>query len=499
KIPLIIGVVLTAGDILLLLWFSRYGIRMIEAIVLGLIVIIGGCFLVELWMAKPILAEVASGLIPRISDASLYVAIGILGATVMPHNLYLHSALVQTRSIGASIAEKRTACRFNLIDSVVALNGALVVNAAILILAAAVFFKRSIVVTEIQQAHLLLTPLLGAGMASVLFAVALLASGQSSTLTGTMAGQIVMEGFLDLRMRPWLRRLLTRMIAIIPAVLVIHFAGEHGTYSLLILSQVVLSLQLPFAIVPLVRFTSDRSRMGEFANAGWVRVLAWASTVLIVGLNGRLVYTTVGDWAESNGTWVWLAMAPVVIGLGGLLVWVSFAKSRSHGTATGFPHAATGLSQEVVADLGRKVVADLPIPIYRDILVPLDHTDRDRIAIAHAAALGRPHGARLHLFHVEEGVTSVLFGAESSTAEISEGERYFTAIVESLKSQGVAATLVVAHGKPRQEIVRYARAIRPDLVVMGAHGHRGLKDLVYGATINAVRHEIQAPVLVVGE
>ena len=276
-IPLIAGVFITALDTLLVLWFTRLGIRFIESVILALVTIITGCFIVELWFAHADLAQVIGGLVPRISNKSLYVAIGILGATVMPHNLYLHSSLVQTRRIGEGPEAKRSACRYNLIDLCVALNGAMIVNAAILILAATVFFKRGIIVTEIQQAHSLLSPLLGASAASVLFAIALLCSGQSSTLTGTLAGQIVMEGFLNLRIRPWLRRLITRTMAIIPAALTIYFLGEKGTYSLLILSQVILSLQLSFAVLPLVQFTGDRKRMGEFASPTWVRILAWAT------------------------------------------------------------------------------------------------------------------------------------------------------------------------------------------------------------------------------
>src|SRR6478735_243725 len=233
-IPLTTGVLLTALDTFLVLWLTRYGIRLVEAIILSLVLIVTGCFVVELWFAKPIFTAVASGLIPRLNDASLYVAIGMLGATVMPHNLYLHSALVQTRRIGKTSAEKKVACWYNFIDSFIALNGALIVNAAILVMAAAVFFKSGTIVTEIQQAHQLLAPLLGTALASGLFAVALLASGQSSTLTGTYAGQIVMEGFLNLRVRPWLRRLITRAIAIIPAILTIYYLGDNGTYKLLI-------------------------------------------------------------------------------------------------------------------------------------------------------------------------------------------------------------------------------------------------------------------------
>jgi manganese transport protein len=243
-IPLLAGVLLTALDTFLVLWLSRYGIRMIEAVILSLIGVVTICFLIELTWAKPVVTEMFSGLVPRLNNESLYVAIGILGATVMPHNLYLHSALVQTRRFGKGAAERREACRFNLLDSIFALNGALIVNAAILILAAAVFFRQGIAVTEIEQAHLLLSPLLGTAGASILFAVALLASGQSSTLTGTYAGQIVMEGFLNLRMRPWMRRLVTRMMAIVPAVIAIVWFGDKSTYKLLILSQVILSMQL---------------------------------------------------------------------------------------------------------------------------------------------------------------------------------------------------------------------------------------------------------------
>ena len=258
----------------------------------------------------------AAGMLPRLNNDSLYVAIGILGATVMPHNLYLHSALVQTRRLGRTVAERREACRFNLFDSVLALNGALIVNAAILVLAAAVFFKHGILVTQIEQAQLLLTPLLGTALAGSLFAVALLASGQSSTLTGTFAGQIVMEGFLNLRLRPWLRRLVTRALAIIPAVLTIYYFGDNGTFKLLILSQVILSMQLPFAVIPLIRFTNDSRRMGGFANRAWVRVLAWGAAAVIMALNLWLVVLTIGPWMAETA-WHALVAGPPICGAPG--------------------------------------------------------------------------------------------------------------------------------------------------------------------------------------
>jgi len=479
KLPLLYGVLITSLDALVILWLTRYGIRFIESLVLVLIATIGGCFAVEMFLAKPNLAEMATGLIPRLTSDSLYVAIGILGATVMPHNLYLHSALVQTRRIGKSVEDKRTACRFNFLDSALALNLALFVNAGILILAASTFFKNGQEVKEIQQAHLLLAPLLGTSVASVLFAVALLASGQSSTITGTMAGQIVMEGFINLRMQPWLRRLLTRLVAIIPAILTIVLVGEAATYDLLILSQVILSLQLPFAIIPLIQFTSDRSKMGEFANALWVKLLAWLTAAIIVGLNLRLAWQTL----SPLGSWALLFVLPIL----GLLLWVT--------AIPWLPKASP------VPQVDRMPIPDVPAlepPKYSKILVTLDHSNRDVTALAHASALARQHGARLTLLHVEEGVTSQVYGDLSETAEVEEGSLYLARLAAKLTEQGILVDVLVVHKQsPRKAIIEAARRLQPDLVVMGAHGHSGIKDLIFGTTINAVRHEVAAPVLIV--
>jgi manganese transport protein len=492
-IPLLTGVLLTAADTLLLLWFTRLGIRVIEAFVLSLIAIIAVCFAIEIfWAGTPILSDVARGVVPHLSARTLYIAIGILGATVMPHNLYLHSALVQTRRIGKTEAEKRTACRFNLIDSTIALNGALLVNAAILVLAALVFFRRGIVVTEIQQASQLLTPLLGTTMASIFFAVALLCSGQSSTLTGTMAGQIVMEGFLNIRVQPWLRRLLTRTLAIIPAAFTVYLAGENGTYKLLILSQIVLSMQLPFAVIPLIHFTNDKQRMGVLANRAWVKMLAWMAAALILALNVWLVILSVRDWLNDAGSWrgrLELGMIPILTGLALLLLWVTFQPV--------LPRWIRQFGQAPIT-LPEAVAEHLPSPVYRKILVPLDHTGRDRDAIAHAAAIAKQQNAKLYLLHVEEGVTSLVFGPLSSTAEVEAGDQYLHRIVRELENQQIAVEMVVRHARvPKKEIVRYAEELQPDLVVMGAHGHRGLKDMVFGTTINAVRHKLKMPLLVV--
>lgn len=299
-IPLAWGVAITAIDVMLVLYLQNKGFRMIEALVIALVATVGACFLFEILMSKPDVGGVLRGFVPSAevlkNPAMLYIGIGILGATVMPHNLYLHSSIVQTRSYEQTPAGKREAFKFAFLDSTIALSFALFINAAILIVAAATFHRSGRTeVAEIQDAYLLLTPLLGAG-ASTVFALALLASGLNSTLTGTLAGQIVMEGFLNIRLRPWLRRLITRGIAIIPAAITAIMYGESGTAKLLVLSQVILSLQLSFAVFPLVMFTSDRTKMGEFVNPLWVKVLAYTVALVIALLNAWLLFQTFRGW-----------------------------------------------------------------------------------------------------------------------------------------------------------------------------------------------------------
>ena len=300
-IPLIWGVCITSLDVLAVMYLQNKGFRFIEALVITLIITIGGCFLAEIIFSRPDMAAVLAGFVPQAeilrNSGMLYVSIGILGATVMPHNLYLHSAIVQTRRYEQTPAGKAEAIKFAVLDSTLALMLALFINAAILIVSAATFHVQGRHdVAEIEDAYQLLTPMLGVTVASTLFAVALLASGQNSTLTGTMAGQIVMEGFLNLRLNPWLRRLITRGIAIIPAVIVTALYGESGTARLLIFSQVVLSLQLSFAVIPLVQFTGDRRKMGDFVAPLWMRVLAWMTAVIIVVLNLQYLLSVFGWW-----------------------------------------------------------------------------------------------------------------------------------------------------------------------------------------------------------
>jgi manganese transport protein len=488
-IPLLVAVALTAFDTLLLLWLQKLGIRYFEAFILSLIAIIAICFAIELFMAHPESAGILSGLVPHVDNRSLYLAIAMVGATVMPHNLYLHSALVQTRNIGHTEEEKRSACKWNLVDCTIALNIAMFVNCAILILAAAVFYRAHKPVDEIQQAFLLLTPLMGTLVAAKLFAVALFASGQSSTLTGTLAGQIIMEGFLNIRVRPWLRRLVTRSLAIVPAFIVIWLAGSRGTLQLLLLSQVVLGLQLPFAIMPLIHFTNDPQRMGPFASGWKLRLGGWITAVVVVSLNLWLAQQQIAEWASHSGSYstlVWIVCFAVSGALFGLLVWIAVQPYRRPTAAT----ATLGL-EERSAEL-------ITPPTYRRILVPLDHSPLDRIALSHAAALAsRTHG-RIFLLHVEEGVTSQIYGSDSSTAEVEAGRDYLNSLVDSLGEMKIHVETAIRHGSnPRKEIVNYAREISPDLLVMGAHGHGGIKDLIFGNTINPVRHQLNVPILVV--
>ncbi len=497
-LPLLVGVGITALDTLLVLWLSRLGIRVIEAFVLVLIATIAGCFAFEILLARPDVHEVALGLIPRLNASSIYIAVGIFGATVMPHNLYLHSALVQTRRIGETTPEKRTACRFNLLDSALALNGALFVNAAILVMSAAVFFKHGIVVTEIQQAHQLLAPLLGTTAASVLFGAALLCSGQSSTLTGTMAGQIVMEGFLRLRMQPWLRRAMTRGLAIIPAAATIYFAGDSGTLSLMLLSQVILSLQLPFAVIPLVYFTSDSRRMGEFANGIWLRIGAWTCAVFILVLNTWLLWDQMNQWVEAAGKYRGLLLIAAGLASAAFVTLLAFV--------VGWPwlkaqrRVAAAPVERVSVNLEQDALPVLRSAAYSRILVPLDHSESDQEAINNALALARMHDAKIVLLHVEEGVTSQMFGSLASTAEITEGQAYLASIELALREQGVGVEVVVRYGNtPAHEIVSAVRELAPDLLVMASHGHSGIKDLIFGTTINAVRHKIKVPMMIVSK
>jgi len=525
SIPLLWGVLITALDVLLLLALSRLGMRRMEAFIVILVATIGICFAIEMALSKPELAAILKGLIPRGSDGaitlfrrdpagglsvlglngeSLYIAMGILGATVMPHNLYLHSALVQSRAVERSDEGKRQACRMNLVDSAVALNCAFFVNSGILILAAAAFHLSGHQnVARLEEAHGLLAPLLGTTLAPVLFAVALLCSGQSSTITGTLAGQIVMEGFLRIRIRPWLRRLISRGLAIVPAALFIAARGAAAVDDLLILSQVVLSLQLSFAVIPLITFTSDRSKMGAFANPPWVIALAALTATIIVGLNANLVIQQLQGWFAAAGPRAWglqLTVIPVVVAIGALLVYVVVAPLlRRIAPALAPPPqdqvpSAAGPSHAMAHV--RSAAMEEPL---RTVAVALELGPADGAVLDHVRADELTTRTRLVLLHVVESAAGRYLGPETSDLESREDQATLDRIAEEFRSRGVPTEVRLGFGNPAPELARLVNESGAELLITGSHGHRLLQDLVYGATASSLRHRVRIPVLTVPE
>ncbi|MGC8763460.1 MAG: Nramp family divalent metal transporter [Acidobacteriota bacterium] len=493
-LPLLYGVLVTAADTLALLFLSHLGIRKLEALILGMVTLIGAGFLLEVFLARPEWGGLLRGFVPSLPDASaLFIAIGMLGATVMPHNLYLHSALVQTRRIGASRQEKRQAIRLNTLDSVVALNVAFFVNAAILVMAAAVFHRSGHTgVADILEAHRLLEPIVGASVAPLVFALALLAAGQSSTITGTLAGQIVMEGFLEFRIPPWLRRLLTRLAAIAPAAATLLLFGESKTGTLLILSQVVLSLQLPFAVVPLVRFVSDRKTMGPFAAGPVVKTLGWLSALTVAGLNGALVFIESRALYAGAGPWalpVFLVLGAFHAGLAALFLYVALKPV----TGTGGVSPPAG----VHAPPRPLVLEEEAVP-YRKVAIALDFSGREEEILREALRLFGAQRPELFLLHVVESAGARFLGKEAADQESARDAERLEAYAEALRQKGFQATAHLGVGRPVAELYRMIQALEPDLVVLGAHGHRFLGDLLRGSTADALRHRVKASVLVVG-
>lgn len=487
-LPLIWGVALTVLDTLLLLLLQRLGIRKMEAFIIGLVAIVGLSFLTEIFLARPHLNDILSGFRPSFPDEeALYIAIGIIGATIMPHNLYLHSALVQTRKIAKTEAGIRQAIRWNFADSAIALNVAFLVNMAILVLAATVFFKHGQTVAEIKNAYQLLPEFLGSRIASILFAVALIAAGQSSTITGTLSGQIVMEGYLQLRINPWIRRLLTRLLAIVPAILVIYFFGDSKVDGLLVLSQVILSMQLGFAVIPLIHFVSDRNAMGQFAINTPVRILAWGIAAVLVYLNIRMVLTEAIIYFNSSGNLIWKALiiasgAGFVTLLGYIFLFPLLQRKQRSVSIQMHPHAA---------DFQRLV-----LPVYKKIAVALDFSHHDPQLLAHAIGQGTGSSSYL-LIHVVESVPASLFGRESDDYETRNDEERLAFYIEQLKMKGYQAESRLGFKNRAREIARIISEENADMLVIGAHGHSGVKDWLYGETVNSVRHEVSVPVLVI--
>ncbi|MDB5262059.1 MAG: iron/manganese transporter [Adhaeribacter sp.] len=488
-IPLAWGVTLTVLDTFLLLFLINQGMRKMEAFILALVSIIGFAFVMEMIFAKPDLGALVQGFIPTIpNEQALYIAIGIIGATVMPHNLYLHSSLVQSRKFERDSEGIARALKFNFIDSAIALNLAFFVNAAIMILAAAAFYRNGLFnVSEIKDAHEFLAPLLGSKWAPILFAVALIAAGQSSTLTGTLAGQIVMEGYLNLRIQPWLRRMITRLIAVVPALFVILYYGEDQTGKLLIFSQVILSLQLGFAVIPLIHFVSHKFKMGEFAIGLKTQIAAWLTAATIVILNAKLVFDQVVEWltTSENPTLIWLLVVPIVVLACILLLYITFQ-----------PLVSKVITQHSLAGAGVLPYQHHKKPAYRRIAISLDFTKVDENVINSALAIGTKEAEYL-LIHIVETVGAHVFGNEIRDMETNTDTNHLVQYATELSQQGYKVRVELGFGNPKRCIPTITKKFQADLLVMGSHGHRMMKDAIFGTTIDAVRHSVQIPILIV--
>ena len=486
-LPLIWGVSITILDTFLLLYLQKLGIRKMEAFIISLVAVIAISFLVEIILAKPILSEVAQGFIPTVlTDEALYIAIGIIGATVMPHNLYLHSALVQTRKIERTDAGIRQAIKYNRIDTTIALNIAFLVNAAILILAASVFFKTgNSHVAEIKEAHRLLPSFLG-NTAPILFALALIAAGQSSTVTGTLAGQIVMEGYLSLRLNPIVRRLLTRLVAIVPAVIVIGIYGESRVDALLIGSQVVLSLQLGYAVIPLIQFVSDKKTMGNFVIKPITKIAAWLIATVLIFLNLKMLFNEITPIFEADALWPKVLISLAVTGFGALLIFIiihPFIKKSP-------------VPKSILMHADGVSIGDIQKPAFNKIAIALDFSADDAKIISHALGQGSAASSYV-LLHIVESAGAKLLGAQTDDYETRSDMEKLESYGAQLRAKGYDVTTEIGFRNRIKEIVRIVHSHQAELLVIGAHGHTGLKDFIYGATVNAVRHELKIPVLII--
>ena len=486
-LPLVWGVSITVLDTFLLLYLQRLGIRKMEAFIITLVGVIAVSFFIEIILAKPNMGELATGFMPTVlNDEALYIAIGIIGATVMPHNLYLHSALVQTRKIDRTDAGIKQALKFNRVDTTIALNLAFFVNAAILVLAASVFFKTgNSDVAEIKEAHRLLPAFLG-NVAPVLFAVALIAAGQSSTITGTLAGQIIMEGYLSLRINPLLRRLITRMVAIIPALIVIIIYGEKNVDALLILSQVILSLQLGFAIIPLIHFVSDKKTMGKFVIKPITKLAAWLIATVLIFLNLKMLVNEMSKVFTGGALWQQILVSLIAFICLVLLVYIIIqpfiTKDKQHVSIKIHPETNT--------------LSNLVIPSFNKIAIALDFSVNDEKLLAYAIGQGKENTHYL-LVHIVESASARIFGDESDDYESRIDKERMDDFVLKMQSLGFTAEGFLGYKNRAREIVRIVKGVNADMLVMGAHGHTGIKDFIYGETVNTVRHELKIPVLIV--
>ncbi len=489
-LPLIWGISITILDTFLLLFLMNKGMRMMEVFIVSMVFIIGVSFLTEMFIVRPVFGEVISGFAPSIlSGNALYIAIGIIGATVMPHNLYLHSSLVQTRKIERTAQGIKDSLKYNLIDTTIALNLAFFVNAAILILAATAFYKNGLFeVAEIQDAYKLLDHIFGS-VAPTMFAIALIASGQSSTITGTLAGQIVMEGHLNLRIQPWIRRLITRLLAIIPALGTILFFGENALGGLLVLSQVVLSLQLGFAVIPLIHFNSDRKKMKEYTIKTWVKILAWLSAFIIVSLNVQLVIEEIGKWIHETTVgiwWIYLLVIPVIAAIVALLAYVFIMPFfwKHERKQSNVPHGEA-------LELGKVA----PIR-YNKIGITVDFSKKDRNTFRHALIQGGKR-ADYYLIHIVETAGAMYHGETVLDHETQSDTDNLEKYKSNLEELGYKVHISIGYGAAAKAISEIVKLQDLDLLVMGAHGHKGISDLIFGTTVETVRHNVGIPILII--
>lgn len=488
-IPLLWGVSITMLDTLLLLYLQKLGMRKLEAFIIALVAIIGGCFFIEIILAKPDFAAISKGFVPTVpTQTALYIAIGIIGATIMPHNLYLHSALVQTRKIKRDEASLKKAIKLNTIDSAIALNTAFLVNAAILILAAAVFFEKgNHHVAALKDAHQLLSPLLGNVWASHLFAIALIAAGQSSTVTGTLAGQIVMEGYLNLRFNPWVRRLITRLLAVVPAFLVLYWLGDEKVDDMLIFSQVLLSMQLAFAIIPLIHFVSDKKNMGIFTIDNKTKIASWFIAALIIALNLKLVIETANPLIQKSGHW--LAKILIISTEIGLLLLILITliypliKRRKE------------LDADIHGHAGQPIMPTLEAKPFRKIALALDYSEMDFQVIQYALALAQKNTSFI-LIHIVESASAKVIGEDTEDYETRKDKAKMEAYAKFFIEKYFNAEMHFGFRNRSHEIARIVNETQADLLIVGSHGHKGLKDFIFGETINQVRHLVTIPVFI---
>lgn len=488
-LDLIWGVWIAALDTLLLLVLQRFGIRKMEAFIIVLISIIGGCFLIEMFLAKPEIGEVFKGFRPTLpNNEALYIAIGIIGATVMPHNLYLHSALVQTRKIGKDYKSIKKAIKYNFYDSLIALNLAFFVNAAILILAAATFHKAGFYeIAGLHDAYKMLTNLLGT-LAPFLFAIALIAAGQSSTVTGTLAGQIVMEGYLHFRMNPALRRLITRLLAIIPAVIIISILGESSVDEMLIFSQVLLSMQLGFAIIPLIHFVSDKGKMGKFVINLPVKILSWIICGIIVFLNIKLIYdeeiVILNNPAISSITKIFISTFSLSLLL--FLLYILFYPLIIKTKKVNFNIHNLPIHKNINQ-----------IKPLKNIGIALDFSEADN-RILNYIPLFVTENCKITIFHITESVSANYYGKMANDYEVNFDQNKLNEYKNFLINEGYNnVETKLGFGTPSLRLPELIKEENIDFLLVGKHGHKALGDFIFGTTANKLRHKADIPILMV--